>query len=131
MGLKYPRTKEKKKRSEKFLEKSPYQSLGEPRRHPQVGGSCFGEPRRHPQGGKAVDLMSIDKISQEYPKKKSVELMSLDKKKIKFTVDSGAAETVCKKSDAADFPTIYGGSESLTKYIMPNGEIVENDGEKH
>jgi hypothetical protein len=34
-------------------------------------------------------------------------------------------------SDAKDFPTIYGGSESLTKYIMPNGEIVENDGEKH
>ena len=75
--------------------------------------------------------MSIDKISQEYPKKKSLELMSLDKKKIKFTEDSGAAETVCKKTDATDFPTIYGGSESLTKYIMPNGEIVENDGEKH
>ena len=141
------------------MEKSAYQSLGEPRRHPQVclgeprrhpqvgeeGGkkSCFGEPRRHPQEklswravqaptGKvvleklAVDLMSLDKMSQ-----KSLELMSLDKKKIKFTVDSGAAETVCKKTDATDFPTIYGGSESLTKYIMPNGEIVENDGEKH
>jgi hypothetical protein len=149
----YPRTKEKKKRSEKFLEESPYQSLGEPRRrtqiclgepcrHAQVGKeggkkSCFGEPCRRPQEklswravqaptGKAVDLMSLDKMSQ-----KSSELMSLDKKKIKFTVDSGAAETVCEKTDATDFPTIYGGSGSLTKYIMPNGEIVENDGEKH
>ena len=74
--------------------------------------------------------MSLDKMSQ--PSRKAVEVNALEEnKKIKFTVDSGAAETVCKKSDAKDFPTIYGGSESLTKYIMPNGEIVENDGEKH
>jgi hypothetical protein len=54
-----------------------------------------------------------------------------EKQKIRFTVDSGAAETVCKKTDAKDFPIIYGGNENMTKYIMPNGEIVENDGEKH
>jgi hypothetical protein len=99
--------------AEKFLEKSPYQSLKEPCKHPQA--------RKE-----AVELMSLDKTSQ------AVEVNAIDKNhKIKFTVDSGAAETVCKKSDAKDFPTIYGGSESLTKYIMPNGEIVENDGEKH
>ena len=127
MGLKYPRTKEKKK-----------SCLGEPRRHPQVEEKV-GEPCRHPQGKdtkkeypkkKSLELMSLDKMSQ--PSRKAVEVNAIEEnKKIKFTVDSGAAETVCKKSDAKDFPTIYGGSESLTKYIMPNGEIVENDGEKH
>jgi hypothetical protein len=54
-----------------------------------------------------------------------------EKKKIKFTVDSGAAAAVCEKSDAKDFPTIYVGSESLAKYLMPNSEVAENDGEKH
>jgi hypothetical protein len=103
---------------------------------PQVGEwkekkkSCLGEPCRHPQAKKkAVDLMSLDKIQSS---QKAVEVNALEEnKKIKFTVDSGAAETVCQKSDAKDFRTIYGGSESLTKYIMPNGEIVENDGGKH
>jgi hypothetical protein len=154
MGLKHPRTKEKKTSCLGEPRRHPQVCLGEPCRHPQVGEeegkkSCFGEPRRHPQeklfwravqapAGKAADFMSLDKMSKpsqksfdkmSQPSQKSLELMSLDKKKIKFTVDSGAAETVCKKSDAADFPTIYGGSESLTKYIMPNGEIVENDGD--
>jgi hypothetical protein len=145
MRLKHPRTKEKKKSCLGEPRRRPQVCLGEPCRHPQVGEeegkkSCFGEPCRRPQEklfwravqapkGKAVDLMSLDKMSK--PSQKSLELMSLDKKKIKFTVDSGAAETVCKKTDATDFPTIYGGSESLTKYIMPNGEIVGNDGEKH
>jgi hypothetical protein len=103
--------------------------LGEPCRHPQ--GERIGEPCRHPQAKKkAVDLMSLDKMSQ--PSGKTAEVNAIEEnEKIKFAVDSGAAETVCKKSDAKDFSPIYGGSESLTKYIMPNGEIVENDGEKH
>ena len=82
MGLKYPRTKEKKKRSDKFLEKSPYQS---------------------------VELMSLDKMSQ--PSRKAVEVNAIDEKqKIRFTVDSGAAETVCKKTDAKDFSRMTGKS---------------------
>jgi hypothetical protein len=153
MGLKYPRTKEKKKscfgepcRHPHVGEWKKKSCLGRPCRHPQVGEkdekrSGLGEPCRHPQGvrigepcrhpqakKKAVDLMSLDKISQPNQK----EVNAIDKNhKIKFTVDAGAAEIVCEKSDAKEFPTIYGGSESLTKYIMPNGEIVENDGEKH
>jgi hypothetical protein len=128
------------------LEKSPYQSLGEPRRHPQVEEKV-GEPCRHPQAGeeypkgkvleimslgkgKVLDLMSLDKMKMAGGK--TLEVNSFDEKqKIRFTVDSGAAETVCKKTDAKDFPIIHGGNESMTKYIMPNGEIVENDGEKH
>jgi hypothetical protein len=145
MGIKHQRTKEKKKSCFGEPRRRPQFCLGEPCRLPQVGEeegkkSCIGEPCRHPQEklswravqaptGKAVDLMSLDKMSQ--PSKKSLEFMSLDEKKIKFTVGSGAAETVCEKSDATDFPTIYGGSKSLAKYIMPNSEIVENDGEKH
>jgi hypothetical protein len=157
MGLKYPSTKEKKEsclgepcghpQGGEWKEKKK-SCLGESCRHPQVGEeerkkSCLGEPCRRPQGKrigepcrhpqakkKAVDLMSLDKMSQ--PSGKITEVNAIEENKtIKFTSDPGAAETVCKKSDAKDFPTIYGGGESLTEYIMPNGEIVENDGEKH
>jgi hypothetical protein len=79
-----------------------------------------------------VDLMSFDKIKVVCGE--TLEVSAFDenqKQKIRFTVDSGAAETVCRKTDAEDFPIILGGNESMTKYIMPNGEIVENDGEKH
>jgi hypothetical protein len=128
MGLKYPRTKEKKK-----------SCLGEPRRHPQVGEekkkSCLGEPRRHPQVGKRIGEPcrrpqvgepcrhpEEKGTNEEYPKGKVLDLMSLDKmkliggetlevnafdenqkQKIRFTVDSGAAEAVCSKTDAKDF----------------------------
>jgi hypothetical protein len=151
MGLKYPRTKGKNNIliGEPCRHPQVGELIGEPCRRPQVG-----EPCRHPRAKgtneeypstrgkkerldltsldkeKVLDLMSLDKMSQ--PSRKTVEVNALEEnKKIKFTVDSGAAETVCEKSDAEDFPTIYGGGESLTKHIMPNGEIVENDGEKH
>jgi hypothetical protein len=74
----YPRTKEKKKRC-----------LGEPRRRPQVGvwkektKSCLGEPCRHPQVeekvGEPCKHPQGKDTKKEYPKKKSLELMSLDK----------------------------------------------------
>jgi hypothetical protein len=121
--------------------------LGEPCRHPQAGEEV-GEPCRHPQVGEPCRHPGEKVTKEEYPKGKVLDLMNLDKmkmtggktlevnsfdekQKIRFTVDSGAAETMCKKTDAKDFPIIHGGNESMTKYIMPNGEIVENDGEKH
>jgi hypothetical protein len=68
--------------------------------------------------------MSLDKMSQ--PSRKAVEVNALEEnKKIKFTVDSGAADSL---QEIRRQRLSY---ESLTKYIMPNGEIVENDGEKH
>jgi hypothetical protein len=99
--------------------------LGEPCRHPEEKGTNEEHPK-----GKVLDLMSLDKTKVVCGKTLEVNAFE-ENQKIRFTVDSGAAETVCKKTDAKNFPIIYGGNESMTKYIMPNGEIVENDGGKH
>ena len=51
---------------------------------------------------------------------------------IEMTIDSGAAETVTSEGEMPEFPTLKpGGPERDTKYVLPDGGTVDNQGEKH
>ena len=51
---------------------------------------------------------------------------------IEMTIDSGAAETVTSEEAIPEFPTMSpSGPERDTKYVLPDGGAVDNQGEKH
>ena len=49
-----------------------------------------------------------------------------------MTIDSGAAETVTGEHEFPEVPTIAPqGPERKTEYILPDGSVTSNKGEKH
>ena len=51
---------------------------------------------------------------------------------IEMTIDSGAAETVTGEDEIPEVSTIKPtGPERETKYVLPDGTLVDNTGEKH
>jgi len=49
-----------------------------------------------------------------------------------LTMDSGAAETVCRPDDAQCYPTMPSeGSQNGVQYVVANGKTMPNRGEKH
>ena len=56
----------------------------------------------------------------------------MGKEVLSLTMDSGAAESVTNKETAKDYAVMRPpGPERDTKCILPGGEIIENQGEKH
>ena len=51
---------------------------------------------------------------------------------VEMTIDSGAAETVTSEEEIPEYPTIQpSGPERETQYVLPDGGMVKNKGEKH
>ena len=65
----------------------------------------------------------------------SLEVSAVDQAKkevLSLTMDSGAAESVTNKQIAKEHAVVQtAGPERDAKYILPSGEVIENQGEKH
>ena len=103
-------------------------------------GTCCGEK---PKTDNRTDKTRLVPLSELIIKRDSQgeskrqhrikELNYIDKgRKVEFTIDSGAAETVTGENEFPEFPTIKpSGPERETTYVLPDGSLVGNKGEKH
>ena len=102
-------------------------------REPSLGMRWQSVEELEEEKKKNVEVAAeVDVIHSVVPGSTTVrEISQMGTNEIEFTVDTGAEETVCKEEDAENFETIHGGKESETLYVMPDGRLVPNRGEKH